>query len=620
MGAAAARRRRPASWSPTTTRAPRTRRRSGPRCWPARRGAPAGGEVRRDRRPAGGDRRGGRRGPRRATPSWSPGKGHEHGPGDRRRGAPVRRPGRCCADGAAARRADRERRAGDPDDPGRDRRRRSAARLARRPTRRSAVTGAGRVRLPRGPARAGCSSRCAGERVDGHDFAAAAVAAGAVGGARPPGRSARPRCVVAGRRSAALGRAGPARSLDRLPRADRRRGHRLVRQDLDEGPARRAAGPARRRRSRRPGRSTTSSACPLHRAAGRRRTPGTWCWRCPPAGPGTSPPWPGSRRRGSAWCSTSARRTSASSARREAIAAAKGELVEALPAGRRRGAQRRRPAGRGDGRRAPRPGWSRRPVGRTPTCGPRTSRLDERGRARFTLVTAGRVGAGRAAACSAQHQVGNALAAAAVGRWRSGMPLGRGGRRRSAAAAAPSPVADGGHRPAGRRHRHQRRLQRQPGARWRAALQALAAIGPRAGGTVGGARRDGRARRRTRPPRTTEVGRLAVRARRRPAGRGRRAGAGADPRRRAGGACGLGRRVRAGRPTGRGRRAAARASCGPGDVVLVKALAGPPGLDRVADALASEAGRRGAGGGSREGGPRRGGRRARGLDPVARRT
>ena len=51
---------------------------------------------------------------------------------------------------------------------------------------------------------------------------------------------------------------------------------------------------------------------------------------------------------------------------REDIAAAKGELVEALPRGRRRGAQRRRPAGAGDGRRGPPPGWS--PSGWAPTA------------------------------------------------------------------------------------------------------------------------------------------------------------------------------------------------------------------------------------------------------------
>ena len=67
------------SSSPTTTRAPRTRPRSGPRCWPAPQAEPRAAGSAGDRRPAGRDRR--RRGlrPTRATPSSSPGKGHETG-------------------------------------------------------------------------------------------------------------------------------------------------------------------------------------------------------------------------------------------------------------------------------------------------------------------------------------------------------------------------------------------------------------------------------------------------------------------------------------------------------------------------------------------------------------
>ena len=57
----------------------------------------------------------------------------------------------------------------------------------------------------------------------------------------------------------------------------------------------------------------------------------------------------------------------------EAIAEAKGELVEALPAaadGGYRGAQRRRPAGRGDGRAHRRRAWSPSAPGRAPTSAP----------------------------------------------------------------------------------------------------------------------------------------------------------------------------------------------------------------------------------------------------------
>ena len=98
-------------------------------------------------------------------------------------------------------------------------------------------------------------------------------------------------------------------------------------------------------------RSTTNSATRTRRC-GRTRTPGSWCWSCPRAASGTSRCWPRPHRRGSAPCSTSGRRTSASSAPSQAIATAKSELVQALPSRRgRRGGdpERRRPAGGGDG-------------------------------------------------------------------------------------------------------------------------------------------------------------------------------------------------------------------------------------------------------------------------------
>ena len=106
-----------------------------------------------------------------------------------------------------------------------------------------------------------------GEKVDGHDFAAQAVEAGAVGRAgRPRGRRARDRRAAARRgrgpravgradrrqgrlRRRGAGRAGQARPVRRAApgrgQPDRRRRHRLVRQDVDQGPDRAAARAAR---------------------------------------------------------------------------------------------------------------------------------------------------------------------------------------------------------------------------------------------------------------------------------------------------------------------------------------------------------------------------------------
>ena len=141
------------SWSPTTTRAPRTRRRSAPRCSPARARAGTARRGARGRRPAGGD-------PRwrsRLAGAGDTVRGRRQGPrdrpGGRRHGAPVRRPRSCCArrwqDGSPD----------DPADPGRDRRRRrrhgraTATRRRRgRPARRSSTRA-------RSPSPAGCSSR-----------------------------------------------------------------------------------------------------------------------------------------------------------------------------------------------------------------------------------------------------------------------------------------------------------------------------------------------------------------------------------------------------------------------------------------------------------------------------
>ena len=82
-------------WSPTTTRARRTRRRSGPRCWPARSACRTGGEVVEVDGPA--RRRSSRRcaGPGPGTRSSSPARGTSRG---RRSAAWCTRSttGRCC--------------------------------------------------------------------------------------------------------------------------------------------------------------------------------------------------------------------------------------------------------------------------------------------------------------------------------------------------------------------------------------------------------------------------------------------------------------------------------------------------------------------------------------------
>ena len=130
----------------------------------------------------------------------------------------------------------------------------------------------------------------------------------------------------------------------------------------------------------------------------------------------------------------------------DGIAAAKGELVEAVARGRAGRAQRRRPGGSGDGRAHPGPrdrSSARRP---TRTYGRVDVTVDERGRASYTLVV--RTAApGCGCAVPGRHQVGNSLAAAAVAR-ELGMPLARARRRRWASCGCVSVAADGRLRPA----------------------------------------------------------------------------------------------------------------------------------------------------------------------------
>ena len=122
-------------------------------------------------------------------------------------------------------------------------------------------------------------------------------------GARPPGRR-RP-----AHRSAITGSSGKTSTKDLL------------------GQVLAAAGPT----VSPPGSYNNDIGLPLTVLERRRRRPASSCSRWAPAGPGTSPGSAGSPARTSAWCSTSGRRTSASSAAPTASPPAKGELVEALP-------------------------------------------------------------------------------------------------------------------------------------------------------------------------------------------------------------------------------------------------------------------------------------------------
>ena len=237
-----------------------------------------------------------------------------------------------------------------------------------------------------------------GERVDGHDFAAAAVAAGAVGvlAARevdapavivPPVADEHPASVVLTGDTTAPAPpcwprwpSSPGMVVDRSPTGpDRGRGDRLLGQDLHQGPDRAAADPARGRPSRRRGRSTTSSATRGPCCAPTRR-PGTWCWSCPPAGIGHIAAL--CRDRAAADRRRAQRRharTSASSAPARASRrprASWSRRCRAADGG--RDPQRRRPAGRRHGRAAPRPGSCWSASTRTPTCAPRTSRWTTR--------------------------------------------------------------------------------------------------------------------------------------------------------------------------------------------------------------------------------------------------
>ena len=243
---------------------------------------------------------------------------------------------------------------------------------------------AGRVRLPQGRRRAGCSSPSPG-RTRGRPRLRRRRGGGRRGGgARHPADRRAPTIVVADCLAAmgALARA----VVDRLPDLTVVGDHRLVRQDLHQGPDRPAAGPARP--DGRAGRLVQQRAGPAaHRAAGRRRTPGSWCWRWAPADRGTSPTCAGSPRPAIGVVVNVGVAHIGEFGSVDAIAPAKGELVEALPADGLAVLNADDPRVRAMARpdRAPGRCWSaRRP---TPTLRADEVELDERGRASFTLRT-----------------------------------------------------------------------------------------------------------------------------------------------------------------------------------------------------------------------------------------
>ena len=351
-----------------------------------------------------------------------------------------------------------------------------------------------------------------GERVDGHDFAAAAVGGRRGRRARRAARSTRPRSIVPprarrrrhlprrrrpdGSGAAVLAALAPARRARRrrAARADGRRRHRLVRQDLDQGPDRRGARAGSARRVAPPESFNNELGHPYtvlradddtrflvlelsargigHIAALARIAPprigavlnvGARAHRRVRLGRG--------HRRGQV-------RTGAGAARADG----------------RRGAERRRSAGRRDGRAHRRPGWSL--VGRAADAEVRAEdvTLDE---------PAGPGSPWSPRRARRRSRCGWSARTRSATRWprprsarAGGTPPTRSPRRCRRLRPA-SPLADGGHRPRRRHHRRSTTPTTPTRTRCAAALRALSAIGRRPA-DLGGARRDGRARRRGR--------------------------------------------------------------------------------------------------------------------------
>ena len=259
-----------------------------------------------------------------------------------------------------------------------------------------------------------------------------------------------------------------------------------------------------------------------HRAAGRRTRPATSSWRWARAGSATSPSCARSPRPTSRWCSTSARPTSASSARRSRSRWPRASSSRRSSPDGAAVLNARRPAGRRDGRAAPRPTCGPSAGPPPPTCASATCEVDDLGRASFDLTHEGAT-EHVALRLLGEHQAINAAATAATA-LAAGLAAGPASPTSLRAIDRLSPVADGAARARRRPRRAQRRLQRQPRLdarpRWRRSpgwAARRAAHGRGAGG-------DARARRRAPRRSTAQVGLLCRTELGHRRGRGRRGG------------------------------------------------------------------------------------------------
>ena len=217
-------------------------------------------------------------------------------------------------------------------------------------------------------------------------------------------RHRRVRCRGAGR-AGQTGRRGGRRPGGR--RAAHRRHHRVVGQDLDQGPHRRGAaaagrggGPARVVQQR--------TRPPLDGAAGHPRTPTSWCWRCRRGTPATSPRWRAIAPPSIAVVLNVGTAHLGEFGSREVIATTKAELVQAVPASGVVVLNADDPVVAAMAAQTVGAGGHRRARARAPTCAPRTSNSTS-WPGRGSPWCAAAAGWPVALAVHGEHQVGNAL-------------------------------------------------------------------------------------------------------------------------------------------------------------------------------------------------------------------